>query len=75
MFSKRYKKIIIVDGMHCKHCAATVENALKELKGVEKVKVHLAKKEVEVISSSPIDTKDIEKIFVPLDFEFKGEKE
>ena len=37
------KKEITIDGMHCEHCAAKVENALSSLEGVEKVKVKLAK--------------------------------
>ncbi len=31
----------IVEGMKCGHCAATVEKALKDLRGVESVKVDL----------------------------------
>lgn len=71
MFSKKYKKILIVEGMHCNHCAATVEKALKELEGLSKVKVHLDKKEVEVISTTPITEESIKKVFANLDFELK----
>ncbi len=37
------KKEIKIDGMHCEHCAAKVENALSSLDGVKKVKVKLEK--------------------------------
>ena len=37
------KKEIKIDGMHCEHCAAKVENALASLDGVKKVKVKLVK--------------------------------
>ena len=37
------KKEIKIDGMHCEHCAASVEKALSSLEGVKKVKVKLAK--------------------------------
>ena len=37
------KKVITIDGMHCEHCAAKVENALSSLEGVKKVKVKLEK--------------------------------
>ncbi len=37
------KKEIKIDGMHCEHCAAKVENALTSLDGVKKVKVKLEK--------------------------------
>ena len=37
------KKEIKIDGMHCEHCVAKVENALSSLDGVKKVKVKLEK--------------------------------
>ncbi|HAQ63992.1 MAG TPA: mercury transporter [Ruminococcaceae bacterium] len=37
------KKEIKIDGMHCEHCAASVEKALSSLEGVKKVKVKLQK--------------------------------
>ncbi|AYD40345.1 heavy-metal-associated domain-containing protein [Clostridium fermenticellae] len=35
------KKKVFIEGMSCKHCVAHVEEALKELDGVKKVKVSL----------------------------------
>ena len=37
------KKEIKIDGMHCEHCAASVEKALSSLEGVKKVRVKLQK--------------------------------
>ncbi len=42
------KKTFTVNGMACMHCASRVENALKNLKGVEAAKVNLDAKCVEV---------------------------
>lgn len=41
MFDKTENTVISVDGMHCNHCKARVENALKALKGVKKFQVSL----------------------------------
>ena len=38
------KKLIYVEGMHCMHCASTVEKAIKELDGVKDAKINLDKK-------------------------------
>ena len=43
MFDKTENTVISVDGMHCNHCKAKVENALKALKGVKKFEVSLEK--------------------------------
>lgn len=40
--------LLIVDGMTCSHCEASVTKALEEVKGVEKVDVDLSTKEVKV---------------------------
>lgn len=42
-----------VEGMACSHCQAAVEKALKEVAGVESVRVELANKEVTVTGSAP----------------------
>lgn len=46
MFHKRIKKIIIVEGMSCKHCSQKVENTLKMNPVVHSVKVNLEKQQV-----------------------------
>lgn len=38
------KKIITVEGMHCMHCASSVEKAVSALEGVKEAKVNLDKK-------------------------------
>ncbi|TXR99984.1 copper resistance protein CopZ [Bacillus sp. SH7-1] len=49
-----------VEGMSCGHCVNAIESSVKELNGVEQVKVQLAEGTVEVtIDSSAIKLKDI----------------
>lgn len=51
MFGKdKIKKEIYIDGMHCMHCAKSVEAALKGINGVGSVKVDLNNK-VSIITS------------------------
>ena len=38
------KKIITVEGMHCMHCAGSVEKAIAGIDGVKSAKVNLDKK-------------------------------
>lgn len=42
------KKTIIIEGMSCGHCVKAVEDALKELDNISKVKVDLDNKKAEV---------------------------
>ncbi|MDM5235391.1 MULTISPECIES: copper chaperone CopZ [Bacillus cereus group] len=49
-----------VEGMSCGHCVNSIESNVKELNGVQQVKVQLAEGTVEVtIDSSIITLKDI----------------
>ncbi|KAB2456864.1 copper chaperone CopZ [Bacillus sp. CH126_4D] len=49
-----------VEGMSCGHCVNSIESSVKELNGVEQVKVQLAEGTVEVTIDSPVVTlKDI----------------
>lgn len=41
------KKVIVIDGMSCRHCQAAVENALNAINGVQS-KVDLKKKQAVV---------------------------
>ena len=54
MLGKSYKKELIVEGMHCNHCANKVIEALQNIKDVKKVKIDLSKKSVIVISKIEI---------------------
>ena len=42
------EKIIMVEGMSCKHCVASVTEALEELKGTSNIDINLDTKEVKV---------------------------
>lgn len=42
------EKIVHIEGMHCGHCTASVEKALKALPGVKKVEVSLEKKQAQI---------------------------
>ncbi len=48
MFNKNNKIIVHIEKMSCQHCAKKVEDALKELESIKKVKVNLEKKIAEV---------------------------
>ena len=65
---KKYKRIIIVEGMHCRHCAKKVEDALKELDSVISVKINLEKKEVIVKSKVELSEEIILKKISKLDY-------
>lgn len=47
------KKVILIEGMHCDHCRAAVENALNALDGV-RAKVNLSKKQAIVTLSGDV---------------------
>ncbi|WHY27550.1 copper chaperone CopZ [Bacillus wiedmannii] len=49
-----------VEGMSCGHCVNSIESSVKEINGVEQVKVQLAEGTVEVtIDSSVVTLKDV----------------
>ncbi len=54
-WNKKIQTEIIIEGMHCKHCAAAVTEALKNIKGVSGVEVDLANKKATVFSRNPLD--------------------
>ena len=49
------KKTLSIDGMHCEHCAASVEKAVSAVAGVSGAKVNLKKKNVTVSMDQPVD--------------------
>ncbi len=49
MFENKLNTVISVDGMHCNHCKARVENTLKAIKGVKKFSVSLENASAEVV--------------------------
>ncbi len=55
LWSKKITTEIFIEGMHCKHCAAAVTEALKNVNGVASVDVDLAKKKATVTSKEALD--------------------
>ena len=54
------KQKFTINGMSCNHCVATVERAVNELPGIQKVKVNLKKNEgVVKFDESQIDAQQI----------------
>ncbi len=53
----KVKKIIDVTGMHCGHCEKAVEDAIKVIDGVSKVKADREKNTVTVTMKKDIDEK------------------
>lgn len=72
MFSKKIKKVIEVEGMHCNHCATKVENSLCDIPEVSKVKVNLNKKQAEVYLTKEVDNNTLKEAIEKVDFEVKN---
>ena len=49
MFEKKLNATLSVEGMHCNHCKARVENAIKAVKGVKSVIVSLDTASAEIV--------------------------
>jgi copper ion binding protein len=49
MFEKKLNAVLSVEGMHCNHCKAKVENAIKAVKGVKAVTVSLDTASAEIV--------------------------
>lgn len=69
MFHKKIKKVILVEGMKCKHCSKKVENALLQLEGIEKVKIDLEKKEVVMILKEEVPIEKIKSVIEEIGYE------
>lgn len=52
---KKFKKEYKVEGMHCAHCSASVENAVKNVEGVKSAKADAKNGSLIVVSSVEID--------------------
>ena len=59
---------VLIDGMHCNHCVFKVETALKNIKGVEAVKVDLVDKKATLSLSENVAKEIIVKAICDLDF-------
>ena len=58
MFEKKLTAAISVEGMHCNHCKAKVENAIKAVKGVKSVTVSLEAASAEFVYAEGKTTPD-----------------
>ena len=63
------KKIMIVEGMHCKHCQAAVEKALSAVEGVTEAKVDLDKKTATISMNTEVADDILMKAVADADFE------
>ncbi|MBR2970307.1 MAG: heavy-metal-associated domain-containing protein [Clostridia bacterium] len=68
---KRVKKDIHVEGMHCGHCAASVEEAIKALDGVRSVKADPKSGIVNIVSAKAIDEAAVAQAVKNAGFEVK----
>ena len=66
------KTIVNIEGMHCSHCAKSVEESLKKIDNIKSVKVNLEKKNATITYKNDINIKDVEENIKELGFEFKG---
>ncbi len=62
-------KKIFIEGMMCMHCKASVENALKEIYGIDDVRVNLEDKCAVVDMKSPIDEQILKNVIIDIGFE------
>ncbi|MDD5759374.1 MAG: heavy metal-associated domain-containing protein [Desulfobulbaceae bacterium] len=63
---------IMISGMSCQHCVASVTKALSEIKGVTNVSVDLDKKEATYSESSPVSHELIKEAIAKIGFEVVG---
>ena len=61
--------VVYVEGMSCKHCLASVENALKSLKGVTSVEVDLPTGKA--VLQGSVDVKSVRKAVEGAGFKLK----
>lgn len=66
------KKVISIEGMHCMHCAASVEKAVSSLEGVKSAKVNLDKKICSAKLSGDVSDSELETTIKELGFEVIG---
>lgn len=77
MFLSKSKKIVVIDGMMCNHCAKKVEETLNKLANVDKVKADVKKGIVTVWYHESVDVNQIKDSIKALDYkvvEIKDEK-
>ena len=67
------KKIIMVEGMQCEHCASKVEESLKKVQDVKSVKVSFKDSKVILKYKGDLDLGSISKIISDLGYSVVGE--
>ena len=63
------KEVIFIEGMQCNHCKMAVEEALKQIDGIEEVQVELEQKKAVVYLSKPIEETKIKDKINEIGFE------
>jgi len=70
--NKTMNKIISIEGMQCNHCKMTVEKALSNIDGVNKVEVSLEEKRAVIETSKEVSDVDIKSVIEEAGFEVKN---
>ena len=67
------KEIVLsIEGMSCGHCVKTITDGLKQLEGVEDVKVRLQEKNARItLGPNPLSIEEIKYKIVDLGYEVK----
>ena len=65
-------KMLNIEGMSCKHCAATIEQALSALPGVQKVAVNFKKGQAKIKTDTEITDAVLGSAISNAGFEYKG---
>lgn len=68
LFGKKITTVVTVDGMHCGHCKAKVEQAIKAIEGVKKVSADLETGAVTIISKCDLDSDVIKTVVADAGF-------
>lgn len=75
MFGKTIKTQVLVEEMHCEHCASRVKSELEKIDGIESVKVNINKKLVTVYSKRELDISFLKKKIEDLGYMVKDNEE
>ena len=68
------KITIKIEGMNCNHCLKSVEEGLKKINGIKKVKVILDTGEATITYKGKLSLDDVEKCITDLGFQYMGVK-
>ncbi len=68
LFGKKITTVVTVDGMHCGHCKAKVEQAIKAIEGVKKVSADLETGKVTILSKCDLDSDVIKTVVADAGF-------